>query len=63
MDGAFDEFRKAKTASDIKKAERLRENILAAKTSRTPPAGPKIVQMWRRPIDRVVAVRYDLVFK
>ena len=33
VDGAFEEYRKAKAASDIEKAERLRENILAAKAS------------------------------
>ena len=48
----------------IDKAERLREKILAAKAelNTAPPAGPKIVQMSRRPIARGEAVRYDLVF-
>jgi tetratricopeptide (TPR) repeat protein len=40
VDGALEEYRKAKAAYDIGKAERLREAILAAKADRTPPRPP-----------------------
>jgi hypothetical protein len=40
VDGALEEFRKAKSAFYIEKAERLRGELLAAKGDSTPPRPP-----------------------
>ena len=42
VDGALEEFRKANAAFYIEGAERVRENIVAAKAASTPPPRPPV---------------------